>query len=286
MVQGWIRRHSVLWCVTIAALAAGIIGVTALSASADSASDSRATFHDGNVTTCAAIGFGSDTQLPASPDNGDHSDANVSGVVKTNAGTVQPGTGQEVDITITGSNVLIDAVVVKGGNGYNEYTNPAVLPPQLPPDQHYIAPLNSGGQVPAVSHWFVCYHLGTAEEHGSLLVAKTVVPPVGTPATPVPTSFSVDVVCNDGTTATVTVTSSTTATVTNILAGATCTVTETTALPAGSAVTYTPAGANTTGVTITANTQVTVTIKNDFTGVAPASVVVPSPVVVNPAFTG
>ncbi len=27
------------------------------------------------------------------------------------------------------------------------------------PTQHYISPLNPGGNVPAISHWFVCYHL-------------------------------------------------------------------------------------------------------------------------------
>jgi hypothetical protein len=280
----------------VAVLCAGTaLAVMSTLASADSASDSRATFHDGNVTTCAAIGFASDTQLPVSPDNANHSDANVSGVVKTNAGTIQNGVGQEVDITITGTNVLIDAVVVKGGNGYNEYTNPSVLPPQLPPDQHYIAPLNDGGNVPAISHWFVCYHLGSAEEHGSLLVAKTVVPPNGTPVSTLPSSFSANVVCNDGTSATVTLPGNGgngTPVVTGILAGATCTVTETTALPSGSVVTYNPAGANTTGVTITANTQVTVTITNDFAGiqVAPANVVAPPvvapPVVVQPALTG
>jgi hypothetical protein len=55
--------------------------------------------------------------------------------------------------------VVIDAVVVKGGNGYNTYTDSTYLPPTLQPDQHYIPTLNNGGNVPTISHWFVCYHL-------------------------------------------------------------------------------------------------------------------------------
>lgn len=132
---------------------------------ADSASDSRATATDsGNVTTCSAIGFGTDTMVGSSS-NSNASDANVSGTVKTNAGSIQPGKGQEVDVAITGtSNVVIDAVVVKGGNGYNTYTNPTYLPPTLPPDQHYIPTLNNGGNVPTISHWFVCYHIEPGTE--------------------------------------------------------------------------------------------------------------------------
>jgi hypothetical protein len=277
--------------------AAGLIALSAPSAVADSASDSRATFFDGNATTCADVGFGSDTQLPVSPDDSDHSDAHVSGTVTTNEGTIQPGVGQELNLTITG-NVLIDAVVVKGGNGYNVYSNPTFLPPQLASPQHYISPLNNGGNVPTISHWYVCYHLGSEESVGSLLVHKTVVPlPAGQiPVTPIPTSFTANVSCNDGTNVNVTLPGSGgdgTPVVDNILAGATCIVTETTTLPTGTMVTYTPTGANTTGVTITADTQVTVTIKNDFTGVqvAPETVVTPpvtapAAVTVSPTFTG
>ena len=54
-----------------------------------------------------------------SPSNTSASDAYVSGTVATNAGTVQPGVGQEVNVTIIGPNVVIDAVIVKGGQAYN-----------------------------------------------------------------------------------------------------------------------------------------------------------------------
>jgi uncharacterized repeat protein (TIGR01451 family) len=145
----------------------GLVAVTALAgvgvvlsgpaAWADSPSDPRASFVAGNVTTCGGVGLGSDTQL-GSDSNNSASDNNVSGVVKTNAGSVQPGQGQEVDVSLTNPNVVIDVAMVKGGNGYNLYTNGTYLPPALGPDQHYISPLNNGGNVPTISHWFVCYH--------------------------------------------------------------------------------------------------------------------------------
>ena len=129
---------------------------------ADSASDSRATFVSGNATTCSDAGFASDTQLGSSSDTS-ASDANVSGTVNPNSGSVQPGMGEELDVAITGSNIVIDAVVVKGGNGYNVYSNSSYLPPTLGSPQHYISPLNGGGNVPTISHWFVCYHVSGSE---------------------------------------------------------------------------------------------------------------------------
>ena len=112
------------------------------------------------MTTCSAIGLSSDT-LVGSTSNSDASDANVSGTVKTNEGLVKSGTGQEVDLAITGASI-VDAVVVKGANGYNSYRNPNDLPPSLEPDQHYIPPFNNGGNMPTISHWFACYHIEPA----------------------------------------------------------------------------------------------------------------------------
>src|SRR4051794_7376995 len=159
-------------------------------------SDSRATFVPGNVTTCAAAGFPDSIQV-GSPSNTSASDANVSGVVKTNAGTTQPGQGQELDVTLLNVSVTVDAVVVKGGPAYNVYSNPAVLPPALGPDQHYISPLNPGGNVPTISHWFVCYSFSAPPEAGSLVVSKVVGAPNGTPVSPLPTSFTAIVTCDE-----------------------------------------------------------------------------------------
>ena len=122
-----------------------------------------------------------------------------------NAGTIQPGQGQELNVTITPAGVtagvVIDAVIVKGGDGYNVYSNPAFLPPTLGPPQHYISPLTGRlgfGNVPNISHWFICYRLVTPPPSGSLTVRKTVIEPIGIPVTPLPTSYTALVNCNDG----------------------------------------------------------------------------------------
>jgi hypothetical protein len=263
--------------------------------SAPTASDPRATFVEGNAVTCDDVGFDTATQVGADG-NAAASDVNVSGTVTTNAGTVQPGQGEELNVTITGTGVVIDAVVVKGGNGYNLYTNPAVLPPALAPPQHYIAPFNGGGNVPALSHWFVCYHLSEPDPPGSLVVLKRVIAPPGIPVDPIPTSISADVTCSDGTTATVTFTRGGGRSANNVIdglePGTTCTVVEDeSSLPPGTDVIYEPEGANTPpGVTIVEGEAVVVEITNDLSGIevvtaaiALSKTVVPAPGVTTPA---
>src|SRR5262245_62118566 len=176
--RGWVRRAGLLCGV------AGLVlfGVAATAAASrpvpqqvcilpgllrSSASDPRATFNGGNAVTCAQVGFAGANQLGAQG-NATASDGNVTGTPAPNTGPVQPGTGEELNVTLLNPNAVIDAVVAKGGNGYNVYSNPAVLPPALVPPQHYISPFNGGGNIPELSHWFVCYHLPPPPPTGPL----------------------------------------------------------------------------------------------------------------------
>jgi hypothetical protein len=283
----------------VAAVALGALGVFAGTAGADTASDDRATFvpqgQGPTVTTCAQIGLDNEGEMQVGADDASASDDNVSGVVKTNQNPdQQPGTGEELDVTILTPTVVIDAIVVKGGNGYNQYDTEAVLPPALQPDQHYISPLNNGGKVPAISHWFVCYHLGEEPLTGSLKISKTVTDPKSATAV-VPTEFTVHVTCDSGEfDRTISVASP--ATITGLPDGDNCVVEETSELPAGAGdPVYTPATANTDGVDIVAGeTPVEVEVHNDFSEVAGESVVAPvqpvapaaAAVQASPAFTG
>jgi hypothetical protein len=138
----------------VLALGAVVIAPTAL---ADTASDDRATFHDNaNITTCAQAGFPDDTILGSGGNpqaNGTvTADANFSVTISAFTGAHSTSDSQQINVTALTVGPVIDAVVVKGGNGYNQY-NSAVT--------NMIAPLNEGGNVPAISHWFLCYH-GTA----------------------------------------------------------------------------------------------------------------------------
>jgi hypothetical protein len=157
-VLGSARRRVVVGLLLFA-FAAIVVGTGWSSASAtaqSSSSDPRARFVPGNVTTCSGVGFSSDVQVGSSSD-GNAADADVQGIVKSNSGSTRDGQGEELDVAIAGGGIVIDAVVVKGGPAYNLYTNPTVLPPARLPDEHYISPFNGGGNVPSISHWFVCY---------------------------------------------------------------------------------------------------------------------------------
>jgi hypothetical protein len=130
-------------------LAGGLLGAALAvvgfigTAGADLPSDPRAEFVDGaNATTCADVGDSSPNILFTNG-NADNSNADVSGTVTG---------GDTLNVTVLNPNVQVNAVVVKGGNGYNVYRGNF-------PDM--IAPLNNGGQLPSISHWFVCY--GPAE---------------------------------------------------------------------------------------------------------------------------
>jgi hypothetical protein len=126
-------------------------------------SDKRGTSYvTGSPKTCVDVGLRGDTQVGSTSDD-DASDVHVAGTVTTNEGSVQPGIGQEVDITIAGpASVVVDAVVVAGGFRHSIYRNAKFLPPTLGPDQHYIAPFNIYGSVPGINYWFTCYHLDPA----------------------------------------------------------------------------------------------------------------------------
>lgn len=92
--------------------------------------DNRATAHAGNVTTCSAAGLSGETiTLPG----------------------LEDASGTHVTITVSdipaGDSIV--AVVVKGGPGYNVYQGLTAWT-----DLH--SPLNVGGQIPTISHWFAC----------------------------------------------------------------------------------------------------------------------------------
>jgi LPXTG-motif cell wall-anchored protein len=92
-----------------------------------------------NVTTCDGAGLSGDILLP--PD----SDGN-SAVVSVD--------GTSVTITIA-AGFTVDGIVVKGGPGYNVYHGPFVGPAIIP-DLTSPPDAGIGGNIPTISHFFVC----------------------------------------------------------------------------------------------------------------------------------
>jgi hypothetical protein len=160
--SGWVVRSCC--AALVGSLLLALSGSTAW-ASSNCSSDRRATAElREHPRSCWAIGFRGDTRVGSRSDFS-KSDANVAGTVKTNGGPIEPGTGQEVDIAITGPpTVVVDAVVVGGRHGHNTYRDAKFLPPMLQPDQHYIPPFNVFHGVQTIRYWFACYHIdpGTA----------------------------------------------------------------------------------------------------------------------------
>jgi hypothetical protein len=291
-------RARVVGCVSAVALVAGLtVALTAGSAGAASPSDDRADFHSGNVVNCAQIGL-PDSILAFANGTDSIDDGNVSGVVVN---------GTTVNVDDPPAGITIDAVVVKGGPAYNVYSTSSGtddgnhVPPAEDTPTEYISPLNGGGNVPTVSHWFICYSGEVPPPAtGSLAVTKVVIPvPAGqTPVEAIPASFTVHVECDDETTADLVLpvieegVPNFTGVVTGIEDGAICTVEETTALPTGGTVAYTPITVTTDGVEVFGGEQTEVTVTNDFSGVEvePADVVeqppAAAPVAAAPAFTG
>jgi hypothetical protein len=284
----------------VALVSAATLAFSAPGAYGGADMDSRADTFSGNATNCGSgkngIGVGGTLAFA----NGTNSidDGNVSG-------SVTGGTFVNVDNPPAGVNIL--AIVVKGGPGYNVYsensgTPPADnTPPNLPPDQNYRAPLDPGGNIPTVSHWFICYEAETPPNTGSLLVEKQVVGTIPVGLT-IPTSFSMNVTCDlGGIDEDFTLADLGTFVISGIPDGADCTVTEFTAgLPISTVVTV--GGVPTTvllgttqavgnPVTIEAPDQTEVIVTNDFSDVEVSPDVVPpaptpAAVTVTPRLTG
>ncbi|NYE19210.1 DUF5979 domain-containing protein [Microbacterium immunditiarum] len=231
-------------------------------------SDPRAEFVEGNVMTCAQLGLEGSIRLGGSHDE-PGADAYVSVTTREQ---------RFVDVAITSAGVsagvVIDAVVVKGGDGFNLYTNPAVLPPALLPPQDYVSPLVGAGNIAQISHWFVCYHFD-ALPTGSLLVDKDVIPPPGLPVDALPISFSVLVTCDAPGFVPVVLTfgraggvalSADSVLIEDLPVGTTCTIEEqdTDGFPAGTVVSFSPDST----VQIGDTEGVEVVVTNDFSGIA------------------
>ncbi|AEG43686.1 LPXTG-motif cell wall-anchored protein [Isoptericola variabilis J7] len=252
----------------------------------DGPSDPRAEFVPGNATTCEQIGFGDSEELTSGGVRQDASDEFVVGTIEEYSGDVEEYAGADaLNVTITeagtAAGVVVDAVVVKGSDAYNLYTDAEVLPPALDPPQSYIAPIAGGSGAPAdISHWFVCYSFT-----GSVTVDKVVELPDG-PSVPIPDEFSITVTCTVGEGKDAEIVAEETftfdsegepigeSTLDFIPLGAVCVVTEDqSGLPEGTVVTFDPEGADTVGVEITeAGQVVTVTVTNAIPEAPPAFV--------------
>jgi len=291
------------------ALASGaaLLASTGVAGAASPSDPNRADFHSGNVVNCSQAGFPDSTTAFASGTSGISQD----GITGTTTG----GTTANITTPLP-AGIVIQAVVMKGGPAYNVYTDSSgdglhnytplgvvvgVNDDGLASPQNYISPLNGGGNIPTISHWFICYTGGEAPpppnpEPGNLLVKKSVIN-VDAAGLTVPGTFQVHVTCDDGTDTNLQLPADgTVMKVENIKAGSFCTVKEDAqSLPAGFqgtiTVTYDPTDAETAtgndGVEIPEDGDSdVVTVTNDYDGVSVLAAEAAQPVATQPAFTG
>jgi hypothetical protein len=149
-------RHR--FAIVSALLTLALVGVfaTTTASAAPSPDDPRAELVSGNATTCAEVGFAGDQIL------GSGGNPQASGTVtQTPDGSIvvtvsdHSGGGQELNIAFDpSSGLVIDTIIVKGGNNYNQYPGTVL--------DHLIAPFVGNDQIPSISHWFLCYRQGEA----------------------------------------------------------------------------------------------------------------------------
>lgn len=97
---------------------------------------------EGNVTTCAEAGLSGEILFGSSPDY----------VSNPTIGTGTVSGGTTLDVTLN-PGFTASGIVVKGGPDTNVYDGPFVGPITI---TGMTSPPNPGGQIPEISHWFVC----------------------------------------------------------------------------------------------------------------------------------
>lgn len=129
---------------------------------------------DGNIQegapSCAALDVPGALFLDRSPSES-ATDGNVTGTLV--------GDGLYLDIT-AGANVNVLGAVIKGGNDSNLYTGDL---------QGLHSPLANSGNIPAISHWTICYELEDVPEPQEIKITKT---QVGGPET----TFTFEITCD------------------------------------------------------------------------------------------
>lgn len=129
---------------TTFAVAATLFSGAAASAVEEPTEDSRATIVAGNLTSCGDGDKGADVGGDEIPE--DH---------LTFTGG-EEDVDQYLDITAIADGVTVTGIVVKGGTDSNVYVPGENDLSATPPWLDLRAPLNDGGNIPQISHWFVC----------------------------------------------------------------------------------------------------------------------------------
>ncbi|WP_024874860.1 hypothetical protein [Saccharomonospora piscinae] len=133
----------------VATLTLGLVmGANSVAAATGAEEDPRAEVHEGNVTRCDAFGGG----LLVSVGDEDQVE-NLPGLTFEGGDTASD---EYVAVTSVPEGIAVTAIVVKGGPGYNVYVPGERGLTSEAPWEDLRSPVNPGGKIPTISHWFVC----------------------------------------------------------------------------------------------------------------------------------
>ena len=156
------RHHNPIVAVALGLLAVGFVMMASAMTNSPSVAVANPVEHEGNATTCAQVGFSAATFFGGSNHIGSYPGALFDYRIDDHqvgvAGDASDSNvGKYVNLSDVSNTITIHAVIVKGGDGYNQYS-PYV------PNMH--APLvgssdvaSASTNVPDISHWFLCYSI-------------------------------------------------------------------------------------------------------------------------------
>ena len=242
------RHHNPIVAAALSLVAVGFVMMASAMTSNPSVAVTNPVEHEGNATTCPQVGFSAATFFGGSNHIGSYPEAlfdyriddhQVGIAVDASDSDV----GKYVNLSDVSSTITINAVIVKGGDGYNQYS--PYVPNMRAPNVGHSNVASASVNVPDISHWFLCYTTNPTTTTTGVATTTTVAATTTTAA---------------ATTTTVAATTTTVAATTTTAAATTTTVAATTT---SAAATTTTSGATTTSVASAAPTTTAVTSTDD-----------------------
>ena len=154
------RHHNPIVAVALGLLAVGFVMMASAMTNSPSVAVANPVEHEGNATTCAQVGFSAATFFGGSNHIGSYpgalfdyriDDHQVGVAVDASDSNV----GKYVNLSDVSNTITIHAVIVKGGDGYNQYS--PYVPNMHAPLVGHSDVASASTNVPDISHWFLCY---------------------------------------------------------------------------------------------------------------------------------
>ena len=155
------RHHNPIVAAALSLVAVGFVMMASAMTSNPSVAVTNPVEHEGNATTCTQVGFSGATFFGGSNHIGSYPGALFDYRIDDHAvGSVEATSddsdvGKYVNLSDVSSTITINAVIVKGGDGYNQYS--PYVPNMRAPNVGHSNVASASVNVPDISHWFLCY---------------------------------------------------------------------------------------------------------------------------------